>query len=70
MVDINSFNHPVGRLTQRHVAASDPLSFERFDWIDKVDAAPIPLAFDFRAPRHRQMIQQVGQRVFGPIFGH
>jgi hypothetical protein len=55
---------------KRHAAASDPLSFERFDWIDIVDAAPIPLAFDFRAPRQRQMIQQVRQRVFGPIFGH
>jgi hypothetical protein len=40
------------------------LPFAPFDWIDIVDAAPIPLAFDLRATRHRQMIEQVRQRVF------
>jgi hypothetical protein len=39
----------------------------RHSWVDKVDAAPIPLAFDLRATRHRQMIEQVRQRVFRTI---
>jgi hypothetical protein len=38
------------------------LAFAPFDWIDIVDAATIPLAFDLRATRHRQMIEQVRQR--------
>ena len=45
------------------VAAGLP-AFVPFNWIDIVDAAPIPLAFDLRATRHRQMIEQVRQRVF------
>ena len=36
----------------------------RPSWVDIVDSAPIPLAFDLRATRHRQMIEQVRQRVF------
>ena len=39
------------------------LAFAPFDWIDIVDAAPIPLAFDLRATRHRQIIEQVRPRV-------
>ena len=38
--------------------AHELLAFAPFDWIDIVDAAPIPLAFDPRAPRHRQMIEE------------
>jgi hypothetical protein len=34
------------------------LPFAPVDWVDIVDAAPIPLAFDLRATRHRQMIEQ------------
>ena len=33
------------------------LAFAPFDWLDIVDAAPIPLAFDLRATPHRQMIE-------------
>jgi hypothetical protein len=40
------------------------LPFAPVDWVSIVDAAPIPLAFDLRATRHRQMIEQVRQRVF------
>jgi hypothetical protein len=41
------------------------LPFAAFDWVDAVDAATIPLAFDLRATRHRETVQEVGQRVSG-----
>jgi hypothetical protein len=40
------------------------LPFAPFDWVDIVDAAPIPVGVKFGATRHRQMIEQVRQRVF------
>jgi hypothetical protein len=45
------------------------LPFAPFDWVDIVHAAPIPLAFDLRATRRCQMIEQVRQWVFRPIVG-
>ena len=45
------------------------LPFEPFNWVDIVHAAPIPLAFDLRATRRCQMIEQVRQWVFRPIVG-
>ena len=34
------------------------------DWVDIIYAAPIPVGVNFGATRHRQMIEQVRQRVF------
>ena len=45
------------------------LPFVPFGWVYIVDAAPISLVFDLRAPRRGQMIEQVRQRVFRPITG-
>jgi Histidine kinase-, DNA gyrase B-, and HSP90-like ATPase len=46
-----------------------PATVRAFDWVDIVYAAPIPLAFDLRATRRCQMIEQVRQWVFRPIVG-
>ena len=46
-----------------------PATVPAFDWVDIVHAAPIPLAFDLRATRRCQMIEQVRQWVFRPIAG-
>jgi hypothetical protein len=56
-------NHPEWNDSYR--PATLPATVRGFDWIDAVDAATIPLAFDLRATRHREMVQEVGQRVSG-----
>jgi hypothetical protein len=43
------------------------LAFAPFDWIDKVDAAPIPVGVNFGATRHRQVIEQGGQGAFRTV---
>ena len=43
------------------------LPFAPVDWVYVADAAPILLATDFQATRHRQIIEQVRHRVFCPI---
>jgi hypothetical protein len=43
------------------------LPFATFDWIDIVDAAPIPLGVNLGATRHRQMIEQGGQGAFRAV---
>jgi hypothetical protein len=43
------------------------LPFAPVDWVDIVDAAPIPLAFDPRAPRHRQMVEESRQGAFRTV---
>ena len=40
------------------------LPFAAVDWVDTVDAAPIPVGVNFGATRHRQMIEQGGQGAF------
>jgi hypothetical protein len=40
------------------------------NWVDVIDATPIPLVLDLRTIRHRQMIQQVRQWVFRPVESH
>ena len=44
------------------------LAFAPFDWIDIVDAAPIPVGVNFGATRHRQMIEQGGQGAFRTVY--
>jgi hypothetical protein len=56
------------RLTRR--VAGDfgaPLQFPPFDWVDIVDAAPIPVGVNFGATRHRQIIEQGGQGAFRTV---
>ena len=43
------------------------LPFAPFDWVDIVDAAPIPVGVNFGATRHRQMIEQGGQGAFRTV---
>jgi hypothetical protein len=46
------------------VAGVRLLPFAPSDWVDIVDAAPIPVSVNFGATRHRQMIEQSGQGAF------
>jgi hypothetical protein len=43
------------------------LPFAPVDWVDIVDAAPIPVGVNFGATRPRQMIEQGGQGAFRPV---
>jgi hypothetical protein len=43
------------------------LPFAPADWVDIVDAAPIPVGVNFGATRHRQMIEQGGQGAFRTV---
>jgi len=43
------------------------LAFAPFDWIDIVDAAPIPVGVNFGVTRRRQMIEQGGQGAFRTV---
>ena len=45
------------------------LPFAPIDWVEIVDAAPIPLAFDPRAPRNRQMVEEGRQGAFRTVHG-
>jgi hypothetical protein len=43
------------------------LSFAPVDWVDIVDAAPIPLRVNFGATTQRQVIEQGGQGAFRTV---
>jgi hypothetical protein len=45
------------------------LPFAPVDWVDIVDAAPIPVGVNFGATGHRQMIEQGGQGAFRTVHG-
>jgi hypothetical protein len=44
-----------------------PGEFAPIDWVNIVDAAPIPVGVNFGATRHRQMIEQGGQGAFRTV---
>jgi hypothetical protein len=43
------------------------LPFAPVDWVDIVDAAPIPVGVKVGATRHRQMIEKGGQGAFRTV---
>jgi hypothetical protein len=54
-------------LTPRSPPRLRLLPFAPVDWVDIVDAAPIPAGVNFGATRHRQVIEQGGQGAFRTV---